>query len=158
MAKIWIKNQQKQTLINPHKIRRTARGILEELGLKNPEISILLLDDPQITELNKKYLNRKGPTDVISFPMLDDSFPNLQPQVLGDVVISVETAQRQSLERQCRLYEEITVLLIHGILHLLGYDHEVSESEDKKMRNKEKEIFGKLMKDKKISSLLKNDK
>jgi probable rRNA maturation factor len=135
-----------------------VKGILEELELKNPEISILLLDDSQITELNKKYLNRKSPTDVISFPMLDDSFPNPQLQVLGDVVISVETAERQALGRKCRLYDEIIVLLIHGILHLLGHDHKESASKKKMMMHREKEIFKKLMEDKKISSLLKNDK
>ena len=117
---------------------------MEESGLKSPEVSILLLDDPQITELNKKHLNRDGPTDVISFPMLDSTFPDPQPQVLGDVVISVETAARQAREGQCSLYDEVTVLLIHGILHLLGYDHEKSGSEGRRMRKKEKEILGRL--------------
>ena len=122
------------------------------MELKNPEASILLLDDLQITGLNKKHLNRNGPTDVISFPMLNDSFPNPQPQVLGDVVISVETAVRQAGKRQCSIYDEVAVLLIHGILHLLGYDHEKSASEKKKMKTREKEIFEKLMADNVLSN------
>jgi len=107
----------------------------------------LLLDDPQITELNKNYLKRNKPTDVIAFPMRDDSFPNIQPQLLGDVVISVETADRQARKRDCSLYHEVTYLAIHGILHLLGYDHELSEEEEKRMREKEEEIYTKVIED-----------
>ncbi len=112
--------------------------------MQNPEISLLLLDDLRITQLNKDYLNRNRPTDVISFPMHDDSFPEVQPQLLGDVVISVETAARQALQNQCTLHEEILVLLIHGILHLLGYDHEQTAREKKRMQTKEKELLKKV--------------
>lgn len=114
---------------------------MEESGLQNPEVSILLLDDAQIAGLNKQYLNRSGPTDVISFPLHDDFFGHIQPQLLGDVVISVETALRQACKRGAALEEELAALLIHGILHLLGYDHEASHRERKKMQAKEKEIF-----------------
>ena len=124
------------------------------MELQNPEISILLLDDRQISELNQKYLRRNGPTDVISFPLQDDLFPQVQPQVLGDVVISVETALQQALKRQAPFYEEILVLLIHGILHLLGFDHEKSAQEKKKMQAREKEIFERLLQDKKISTAI----
>jgi probable rRNA maturation factor len=124
------------------------------LELQNPEISILLLDDRQISELNQKYLRRNGPTDVISFPQQDGSFPQAQPQVLGDVVISVETARQQALKRQAPFYEEILVLLIHGVLHLLGFDHEKSAQERKKMQAREKELFASLMQDKKISAAI----
>ena len=147
MAEILIKNQQKLIPIPSPMIRRIVNGILAELELQNPEISILLLDDAQITELNKDYLKRNKPTDVIAFPMRDDSFPNVQPQLLGDVVISVETAERQAAERGYSLYHEITYLATHGILHLLGYDHEVSEEEEKRMRGKEEEIFSRVIKE-----------
>lgn len=113
------------------------------MELQNPEVSILLLDDSQITGLNALYLKRQGSTDVISFPMLDNSFPAVQPQVLGDVVISVETARRQAQRARVTLDEEIQRLLIHGILHLLGYDHEASRGEGRKMRALEKEILHK---------------
>ncbi|MEI6125462.1 MAG: rRNA maturation RNase YbeY [Pseudomonadota bacterium] len=111
------------------------------MGLQNPEVSILLLDDEQITSLNKKYLNRSGPTDVISFPIHDNFFGYIQPQLLGDVVISIDTALRQAHKRGIALQAELTALLIHGILHLLGYDHEGSPDESKKMQTKEKELY-----------------
>ena len=119
---------------------------MEGLELQSQEISILLLDDPQIALLNSEYLNRAGPTDVISFPMLDEAFPRVQPQLLGDVVISVETAGRQAAECQSGLYEEIFRLLIHGVLHLLGYDHETSAEDAEKMRSLETELIGLVLK------------
>ncbi len=115
------------------------------MELPKAEISILLLDDIQITGVNREYLKRDRPTDVISFPMFDSTFPNVQPHLLGDVVISVETAGRYAAEKQSGIYKEITALLIHGVLHLLGYDHEVSDEEDKKMRTEEKKIFRKML-------------
>jgi probable rRNA maturation factor len=65
------------------------------LELQNPEISILLLDDPQIRDLNRGYREKDKPTDVLSFPMLDETSGNVQPQLLGDIVISVETAENR---------------------------------------------------------------
>ena len=112
--------------------------------MQNPELSILLLNDRQIAPLNKRYLQRTGPTDVISFPMHDGAVPQVQPTLLGDVVISVATAQRQAQLRGASLAAEIAVLLIHGILHLLGYDHEASPGKAKKMRAREKEILRKI--------------
>lgn len=120
------------------------------MGLQSPEVSILLLDDVQIAGLNAQYLKRQGPTDVISFPMFDNSFPAVQPQVLGDVVISVETARRQAQRARITLDEEIRRLLIHGILHLLGYDHEVSRGEGRKMHAMEKEILHKTGQNKNV--------
>lgn len=120
------------------------------MGLTKAETSILLLDDLQITELNEKYLNRNRSTDVIAFPMHDNAFPQVQPQLLGDVVISVETASRQAVEGRCSLYAEMTALLIHAILHLLGYDHAASDEQDRKMTAKEEEILKILTENKKI--------
>ncbi len=122
------------------------------MGSQSHEVSILLLDDTQITGLNQEYLKREGPTDVISFPMRDDDFPEVQPEVLGDVVISVETALRRAEARNIPLYEEVLFLLIHGILHLLGYDHEQSTREEKKMRRREAELFEQVITDPKIRS------
>ena len=85
--------------------------------------------------LNRQYRKKNKPTDVLSFPLADE----LQPTLLGDVVISVETAARQAQRRGHSLREELQVLLIHGILHLLGYDHEVSRREAIRMHRKERE-------------------
>ncbi len=116
----------------------------------NPEISILLLDDTGIAELNSRYLHRSGPTDVISFPMTDQEFPGVQPWVLGDVVISVETAAAQAPEHNQTLYEELLALLIHGVLHLLGRDHEASPADARAMRAQEKQLFADIIQDKKV--------
>ena len=75
---------------------------------------------------------------MLSFPLADD----LHPELLGDVIISVDTAARQAQRRGHFLQEELQILLIHGILHLLGYDHEVSRSEATRMHRKEREVMG----------------
>jgi probable rRNA maturation factor len=92
--------------------------------------------DPEIQILNRQYRGKDKPTDVLSFPLADA----LQPFLLGDVVISVETAARQAQRRGHSLREELQILLVHGILHLLGYDHEISRSEAIRMRRKEEEV------------------
>ncbi|UCD71473.1 MAG: rRNA maturation RNase YbeY [Syntrophobacterales bacterium] len=104
-------------------IRRSARIILKELNHPDKEIGILFVDDRQIRDLNKKYLKTNRPTNVISFPMAQGEFSEINPQLLGDVVISMETAVREAQQSGLSLEEEIAFLLIHGILHLLGYDH-----------------------------------
>ncbi len=104
-------------------IKRVARTILKELNHPDSEIGILFVDDRQIRELNKRYRKVNRPTNVISFPMAQGEFSEINPQLLGDVVISVETATREAQESGLSLEEEIAFLLIHGILHLMGYDH-----------------------------------
>lgn len=104
-------------------ITRVARMILKELNHPDKEISILFVDDREIRDLNDKYLKRNRPTNVISFPMAQGKFSEITPQLLGDVVISVETAIKEARESGLSLEEEIAFLLIHGILHLMGYDH-----------------------------------
>ena len=99
------------------------------------------MDDPQITEINKTYLHRNRPTDVISFSQMEGAFSHLNTSLLGDVVISLETAQRQAHEQNTTLQDEIAFLLIHGILHLLGYDHEGSGKKAREMQSKEKELM-----------------
>ena len=105
------------------------------------EISILLVDDPQITTLNQKYLYRQGPTNVIAFPMREDEFSHLTPHLLGDVVVSVDTAAREAQEAGLSKERRFNELLIHGILHLFGYDHENSEKEARRMEDKSRELL-----------------
>ena len=130
------------------------KGILAELELKNPEISILLLDNSQIRDLNREYRKKDKPTDVLSFPMRDESSDNVQPQLLGDIVISVETAEKQARNRKCSLYKELSILLIHGMLHLIGCDHERSKKDEKEMQKQEAKIFEGIIKDKKIKDVI----
>ncbi|MCZ6479043.1 MAG: rRNA maturation RNase YbeY [candidate division NC10 bacterium] len=91
------------------------------MGRPSDEVSVLLVDDRAIRRLNKVYLNHDRPTDVLAFPQ-QQGLPSPQPHLLGDVVISVETAARQAKEHGHSLPHELALLLIHGILHLVGYD------------------------------------
>jgi probable rRNA maturation factor len=111
--------------------------------LDNPEaeLSILIVDDPQIEVLNKKYLNREGPTNVIAFPMQEGDYSQISPQLLGDVVISIETTERESKNSGLSLEERFTQLIIHGILHLFGYDHEEDEKEAELMELKSNDLL-----------------
>ncbi len=104
-------------------------------------MSILLLDDAGIRKLNRAYLKKDRPTDVISFPQHDHVNRSGGMRLLGDVAISLETARRQALQEGRRFKEECAVLLIHGILHLLGYDHEASPREEREMAARERELL-----------------
>jgi probable rRNA maturation factor len=141
LSMIFIKNQQRTIGVDVKRIKKTAESILAFLNIPNHELSILLLDNKGITEINKKYLSRNRPTNVISFALNEGEFGNINPHVLGDVVISVEKAQEQAKIKGKTLEEEISFLLIHGILHLLGYDHVKGKRERERMREKEKEVY-----------------
>ncbi len=105
------------------------------------EISVLFVDDDEIAEINRQFLNRKGPTNVIAFAMREGDFGEINPHVLGDIIISVDTALKDALHGGLSFEDEIAYLIIHGLLHLLGYEHEKSEEDAKIMQDKEKEIF-----------------
>ncbi|MDJ0986209.1 MAG: rRNA maturation RNase YbeY [Desulfobacterales bacterium] len=115
--------------------------MLNALGYPDAELSILIVDDQQIARLNQQYLNREGPTNVIAFAMQEGPFAEISPHLLGDVVISVETAHRQAQNAGLEMLDYLDQLLIHGILHLLGYDHENDKSEAHKMEQKAREVF-----------------
>ena len=123
------------------KLRRRAQAILNALGSPEGELSILVVDDSKIKALNKNYLNRSGPTNVIAFPMQEGDFSDVNPQLLGDVVISVETAGREAMQSEISTEERFTQLLVHGILHLFGFDHEKSKQDALKMEKKSNEIL-----------------
>jgi probable rRNA maturation factor len=110
------------------------------LACDRDELSILFADDGMIADLNSRYLGRQGPTNVLAFPMSDDQGPGVASGMLGDVAISVDTAIRESEESGEQLEETICRLLIHGILHLMGYDHE-SVREERIMRKEEKRLL-----------------
>ena len=122
-------------------MKEKAQAILDALDNPDGELSILLLDDAQIAILNWDYLHREGPTNVIAFPMRAGEFSEINPLLLGDVVISLETAEREGLAGGQDMMERFVELLIHGILHLFGYDHENSEVEAEEMEAKSKELL-----------------
>ncbi|MBU1713500.1 MAG: rRNA maturation RNase YbeY [Proteobacteria bacterium] len=105
------------------------------------ELSILIVDDNEIAKLNKQYLHREGPTNVIAFPMRCENIPGLSHDLVGDVVISVETAEREGNDSGAGMRKRFTELLIHGILHLFGYDHEKNEQEAVRMEEKAGELL-----------------
>ena len=105
------------------------------------ELSILIVDDQQIAQLNHQYLNREGPTNVIAFPMRQGPSSDITPNLLGDVVISADTAKREAKSAGISAQHRFDQLLVHGTLHLLGYDHEHSASEASKMEKKAKELL-----------------
>ena len=105
------------------------------------ELSILIVDDQQIAQLNRQYLNRKGPTNVIAFGMRQGQFSDITPNLLGDIVISADTAQREAQSAGISMQNRFDQLLIHGTLHLLGYDHENTVDEARKMEEKTNELL-----------------
>ena len=116
------------------------------MGYKDSEVTLLIVDDDEIIRLNRRYFHRNRPTNVISFPMEGGTAPSIPLKILGDVVVSAETATRQAKEAGKNPEEEILFLMIHGILHLLGYDHEGREKERREMEEKERELFSLFMK------------
>jgi probable rRNA maturation factor len=114
------------------------------LGCPESELSILLVDDDEIMRLNRDYLSRDRPTNVLAFAMREGVAQDIHPGVLGDVVISTETAQREAQHGGVTLDEEMALLLVHGILHLLGYEHEDVPEEATQMEAKEQEIMSRL--------------
>ena len=135
--KIWIQNLQKHTPLDLRRIRKGVQRVLAELGVPDAELGILFVGDAQIRDLNRRYLNRDTPTNVIAFPMQEGEFSGLHPSLLGDLVISVETASRQSHGFGLSERGMIALLLIHGVLHLLGYEHEGSKKKAQEMALKQ---------------------
>ena len=139
---ISIQNRQKMLTVDLGRVRRSLKRILKELGCKDSEVSLLLVDDDQIREINKNYLQRDRPTNVISFAMTEGAFGDVHPEILGDIILSVETAARDAMACDIDFMDEVEFLLIHGLLHLVGYNHENVESrEAEKMKKLERELF-----------------
>ena len=122
-------------------LSKIAHRALEVLGLSKVELSIALVSDAQIKRLNKLYRNKDKPTDVLSFPIGEKVEDWL---ILGDIVISVDTAKRQAKELGHSLEEELKRLLVHGLVHLLGYDHELGGEEEKKFFELEEFVLREL--------------
>jgi len=144
-GEIFLNNRQKRVSIHAGKIKRAAKKILSRLGFQDYDLSIVIVDDQEMTQLNRQYFQRNHPTNVISFPMAAGDPANLPSKILGDVVISAETAKRQAEEAGGKGMNEVLFLLIHGILHLAGYDHEGAAEERKKMEDKERKLLSLLM-------------
>ena len=126
-------------------LRAAAVKILNDLGCTSSELSISIVGDRTIRVLNRDYLQKDRPTNVISFSMQEGEYGSIAPDLLGDVVISADTAAREAEDAGITVHERLVFLLLHGILHLTGYDHERSgDAEARRMEVKEAEIFADL--------------
>ena len=139
---VYIIDEQTECSIDCETLENQIKTILPLLNCKNKELSILLTNDKKIQELNKQYRNKNISTDVLSFSQSEGEENGLEHNLLGDIVISITTAMRQSSEHNLSIDEEIVLLIIHGILHLLGFDHERSDEEGTYMKEKTSELFG----------------
>jgi probable rRNA maturation factor len=137
---IWTDIRHRDAGISPGEVERLASRILKELGLPEAELSLVLVDDEEMARLNLRYLRRTGPTNVIAFPMREGEGGHVAPNLLGDVVISLDTARREAGEAGIPWRERLAALLVHGILHLLGHDHEQGEGEAERMEAEEKRL------------------
>jgi probable rRNA maturation factor len=168
--KIYIRNQQRRIKVNTQKTARLLRKTLDLLQLPRAEISLLFVNDRRMRLLNLQYRGVDRTTDVLSFPQMGAEelksrsaevfsrlrkplMPGMKPSdvqssafslLLGDIVINLHKAKQQALENRLAFDEELKRLLIHGLLHLLGYDHEQGKHTAGKMQRKSRELFEKL--------------
>lgn len=122
------------------RIKSHAQQVLAGLGHARSELSLSLIDDVEMRALNASYRELDRPTDVLSFSLVEGEAAQHRGSLIGDVVISVDTASRQARARHRGLEEEVTRLMIHGILHLLGHDHE-DERDAEVMRAEERRLW-----------------
>jgi probable rRNA maturation factor len=123
-GKVLITSNQKLVNVDRNGLRRDIKKIVDLLGTGQQELSIMIVDDDGIRTINRDYLRRDRPTNVIAFSLTEGDFGDVNPGVLGDVVVSVETAAREARTAGIPIVDAILYLIIHGILHLAGYDHE----------------------------------
>jgi probable rRNA maturation factor len=120
-------------------LARRARALLRALGHARSELSLALVDDAAMTALNGAHRGKPRPTDVLSFSLVEGIHADRRGALLGDVVIDVEQAARQARRARRGLDAELARLLIHGVLHLLGHDHE-REDDARRMRAEERRL------------------
>ena len=155
-AMLQLDFENKQTLLPiTYKLKMLCRKAVKETlayeQYNNPaEVSVTFLDDAGIRELNKQFRLIDKATDVLSFPLFDYEGENDEPPVdelvgmLGDIVISLETAKRQAEEYGHSLEEEVAFLTVHSMLHLLGYDHETSKEDEKEMFSRQDDVMKRM--------------
>lgn len=121
--------------------------VLRDLECDKKELSILFTNDTDITNLNNRYRGKKKSTNVLAFPMEVSEKSDIESGMLGDIVISVDTAKREAQEVTCSFERRIMELLIHGVLHLLDYDHERSKEDERIMLKEEKRLLSLILED-----------
>lgn len=137
-----ILNRQRRYQVSITRLQQFVKLLSRRLRLGNQTFTVVLVSDRAIRRLNRDFRNQDKPTDVLSFPSSLDDLPHLDKPGFGDMIISVETARRQAFARHHSLERELCVLVIHGLLHLLGYDHEIDRGE---MHRKELKLQRELL-------------
>lgn len=141
---ISIQNKQKKYRMNRKKVLQWVRDILIMQKYQEGEVGLIFVNDRQIRAYNRDYRHKDRATDVLAFPMLEGIGGELHPQFLGDVMISLEMVKREAGLYGRSRTRQLLILLIHGLLHLIGYDHERSPREAERMSRREKYILKKL--------------
>ena len=137
---VFVANEQTDVPLDEHRLVSLVRTAAAEEGVDpRAEITVLLVERPAMASLKEKWLGEPGPTDVLAFPM-DDQIPDEEPYILGDIVICPDVAREQAAESGGRVNDEVDLLLVHGFLHLMGYDH-VKPADARTMRHREKKIL-----------------
>jgi probable rRNA maturation factor len=137
MSPVNIENISSDSGVRMISLKNLARGILKDFGEKG-EVNIVLISDDYMRRLNQRFARRKGSTDVLSFSFREDKAPEGNKEFLGEVYVSVDKARRQAQRYKVSLRQELERLVVHGMLHLLGYDHKLSRDKQR-MREKEEE-------------------
>jgi pyridoxine 5-phosphate synthase len=128
-------------------LKENAERLLGFCGRGTAELSMLLVSDRRIAELNRTYRHKEGPTNVLAFAQTEGDDAGLAGNILGDIVISWETAAREAVEEKVTVHQRLLVLMAHGLLHLLGYDHERSAADALRMFAMEKELINRLQRE-----------
>ncbi len=136
---IYYRNEVRRSGIDRRALVATARRLLAAVGESAAALSLSFVNDDAIRALNQRYRGKDAATDVLSFPLDDEPGPTPSERLLGDLVISVDTARRQAEAYDAPLQREIYRLLIHGLLHLKGHDHEAA-AERRAMRREERRL------------------
>ncbi len=139
---VLVRNRLRRAGVSPARIRRLAQRVLAAVGEPGAELSIELVGDRRMRRLNRRYRSLDAPTDVLAFPIREGGGP--PSPLLGDVVISLHRAACQASTRGHSLEQEVSSLLVHGVLHLCGYDHERNQREARRMRRKEQAVLRSL--------------
>jgi probable rRNA maturation factor len=123
---VYLTNATRNAGLDGKRLKRTVETLLAAVGEKGSSVSLTLVRDPAIRAINREHRGKDAPTDVLSFPLLDDpreASPEGTERLLGDIVVSVDTAARQAADYDATVAAEVDRLLIHGVLHLMGHDH-----------------------------------
>ena len=143
-----ILNRQRTVRVARPALESFLRRVCRELKLAAAEVTICLVSDTEIARMNEAFRRKKGPTDVLSFPAMERRRPahlsarSGRPGFLGDIAISPETARRNAKKFGRSVPSELQVLIVHGVLHLLGYDHETDRGEMDRIEQRLRRRFG----------------